>query len=152
MRAAPGASAHMQLCSRTGQPCRPTLSGSSLSSSGGSSSRRAGCWEQQPSGASSGAGPPRHQRQPRRSLARVCAIAVPGPLFMGSDFDRERFRDLKATQPFLTFPVRLDDAASLRTTPPLVRCACRLLPAWPLLPVPGATMCRVYSWVRRQQR
>ena len=42
---------------------------------------------------------------------------------MGSDFDRERFRDLKATQPFLTFPVRLDDAASLRTTPPLVRCA-----------------------------
>jgi hypothetical protein len=71
---------------------------------------------------------------------------------MASDFDRERFRDLKATQPFLTFPVRLDDAASLRTTPPLVRCACRLLPAWPLLPVPGATMCRVYSWVRRQQR
>ncbi|KAI3427226.1 hypothetical protein D9Q98_007161 [Chlorella vulgaris] len=56
---------------------------------------------------------------------RVECIAVPGPLFMDSGFDRDRLRDSKAQQllppgNFLQFPMR-EDSSDLRKTPPLVR-------------------------------
>jgi hypothetical protein len=60
----------------------------------------------------------------------VQAIAVPGPLFIDSGFDRDRLRDSKTQQlqptgNFLQFPMR-EDSSDLRKTPPLVRCNPRL--------------------------
>lgn len=70
-------------------------------------------------------------------LPQVECIAVPGPLFMDSGFDRDRLRDSKAQQllppgNFLQFPMR-EDSSDLRKTPPLVRCVEPLLLAWVVL-------------------
>lgn len=67
---------------------------------------------------------PSGTRARRRISAATNAIAVPGPLFMSENFDRDRLRDSKTSLQhsgsFLQFPIR-EDGSELRRTPPLVR-------------------------------
>ena len=106
--------------SAAGAARAPRLAGSLGARTSGSSS----------SGSARGGGGGGRRRGRRSSALAVSAVAVPlgglpGPLYLaGESFDRSK---LQSGTSFLQFPGR-EEGASLRATPPLVRCvpACRL--------------------------